>query len=109
MRKHIPIIKALLIAKGIKQGAIASRLGYKSASAIGMKLRKERGLTREELRVMCEMAGITIMALAAMSDDLVLTKRKATVEGATILDDLSDSDFEAAMMYLRLARARQPE
>jgi hypothetical protein len=65
-----------------------------------MKLRGKRGMTREELEVMFEMAGITIMALAAQSDDLVLTKYPETVKGASILDQLPQEDRDQAMLYL---------
>jgi transcriptional regulator with XRE-family HTH domain len=109
VRKHIPILKALLEAKGIHQGHIAERLGYKSASAIGMKLREERGLERRELEVMCEMAGITVVHLASISDDLHLTKRPEASEGAVILDELDENDLHAAMTLLRTMRNRKSD
>lgn len=106
VRKHLPILKALLASKGIKQGEVAKRLGLASASAAGMKLRGERGMDRRELEMVCEMAGITIVALAAQSDDLVLTKHAETVEGAAILDDLPADEREWWLNQLRLSKSR---
>jgi hypothetical protein len=104
MRQHLLILKALLEQRGVKQGVLADALGLTSPSAAGMKLRGERGMTREELRIMCEMAGITIMSLAAMSDDLVLTEYPESVEAAAILDQLTPEDRAAAMLYIRHIR-----
>lgn len=101
MRQHLVILKDLLEAKGVGQKALAAALGLDSPSAAGMKLRGERGMTREELRIMCEKAGITILHLASISDDLVLTKYPETLEGASILDDLPAEDRDQAMFYLR--------
>ena len=106
VRKHLPILKALLAEKGIRQAEVAKRLGLASPSAAGMKLRGERGMERRELEIMCEMAGITIVALAAMSDDLILAKRATTVEGAAILDELDPTDLEYVMGQLRLLKSK---
>lgn len=55
---------------------------------------------------MCELAGMTIIELAAVSDDMPgFSKRKGVAEGASILDDLPDAQFEAAMQMLRAMQA----
>lgn len=56
---------------------------------------------------MCELAGMTIIELAAQSDDMPgFAKRKEVAEGASILDSLSDEEFNAAMAMLRAFRAK---
>ena len=107
MRPHLPILASLLKAKGLKQADIAKALGYGSPSAIGMMLRGERGMDRGVLEKMCELAGITIVALSAMSDDLVLAKRPEAVESAAIIDDLSPEELAAVMPLLRAYRNRR--
>jgi transcriptional regulator with XRE-family HTH domain len=105
VRQHLQILRNLLDEKGVKQKDIAKRLGLASPSAAGMKLRGERGMTREELRIMCEMAGITIVALAELSDDLHLAEYAESVEAASIVDELLPEDRAQAMLYLRHLRS----
>jgi transcriptional regulator with XRE-family HTH domain len=104
MRSHLSILAQLLKEQGLTQTQVAARLGYKSGSAVGMMLRGERGMGREELEKMCELAGITVAILAAQSDDLVLTKRPEAVEAATIIDDASPEELAALMPLLRAYR-----
>lgn len=55
---------------------------------------------------MTELAGMTIIELAAASDDMPgFSKRKGTAEGASLLDNMSDAQFEAAMQVLRAMTA----
>lgn len=107
MRPHLPILAALLKAKGLRQADVAKALGYDSPSAVGMMLRGERGMDRGVLERMCELAGITVVALAAMSDDLVLTKRPEAVEAAVIVDGLTPEELAVLMPLLR--SHRKPE
>lgn len=107
MRKHLPILASLLKAKGLRQSDVAVALGYDSASAVGMMLRGQRRMGREELERMCALAGITVVALAAASDDLHLANRPEAVEGAAILDEISAEELAAAMAILRAFRARK--
>lgn len=104
MRKHLDILSSLLEERGLTQGKVAKLLGYKSASAVGMMLRGERGMNRETLEQMCELAGISIVSLAAMSDDLKVTKRAEAVEAASIVDELSQEQLAALMPLLRSYR-----
>ena len=104
MRRHLPILARLLKDKGLRQADIAKALGYASPSAVGMMLRGERGMERGTLEAMCELAGITIVALAAMSDDLHLAKRPEAVEAAALIDGLDDEQAAAVMALLRTYR-----
>ena len=101
MRKHRAILANLLKEKGYSHAKLASLLGYNSASAVGMMLRGQRLMGREELTKMCELAGITILELASMSDDLILTKRPESAEAAVILDAMSAAELMAIMPLLR--------
>lgn len=104
MRKHLPILASLLKAAGYKQSDVATILGYKSGSAVGMMLRGERPMGRGDLEKMCELAGITVISLASVSDDLHLAKRPESVEGAAILDECTPEELAAAMALLRAYR-----
>ena len=104
MRKHLDILSALLDERGLTQGEVAKRLGYKSASAVGMMLRGERGMSRDVLERMCELAGISLVSLAAQSDDLKVTKRAEALEAAKIIDELTEEQLAALMPLLRSYR-----
>lgn len=101
MRKHLTILASLLKAQGLTQKAVADRLGYDSASAVGMMLRGERLVGREELMRMCELAGVTLVQLASMSDDLRIARTAEAAEGAAILDELTPEQRLAAIAMLR--------
>lgn len=104
MRKHLDILSALLDERGLTQGEVAKRLGYKSASAVGMMLRGERGMSRDVLERMCDLAGISLVSLAAQSDDLKVTKRAEALEAAKIIDELTEDQLAALMPLLRSYR-----
>lgn len=109
MRSHLLILSQLLKAQGLRQSDVAKALGYQSASAVGMMLRGERTMGREELEKMCTLAGITVVALAAESNDLHLAKRPEAIEGAAILDEITPEELAAAMALLRAYRAKQTD
>lgn len=51
---------------------------------------------------MCELAGMTLIELASQSDDLPgFSKRKGVAEAASILDNLTDEKYAAALSMLR--------
>lgn len=104
MRHHLPILARLLKDKGLRQEDIAKSLGYNSPSAIGMMLRGERGMDRGVLAAMCELAGITVVALASMSDDLHLAKRAEAVEAAVLIDGMTEEEVAAVLPLLRAYR-----
>ena len=105
MRAHLSILSSILRKNGVSQSAVAKALGYKSQSMVSMMLRGERPVGKAELEQMCQLAGITIIALAEMSDDLVLTKRPESVEGAAILDEIPAEQLAAVMGLLRSYRS----
>lgn len=107
MRQHLHILARLLKDKGLRQADIATALGYNSPSAVGMMLRGERGMDRGTLEKMCELAGITVVALAAMSDDLHLAKRAEAVESAAIIDEMTPEELAAVMPLLRAYRKQR--
>lgn len=109
MRGHLAILASLLKDKGLTQGDVARLTGYASASAIGMMLRGERAMSRETLEAMCELAGITVVTLAAMAGDLKVAKRQEAVEAAAILDEMSEEELAAVMPLLRAYRKHKSD
>jgi len=104
MRGHLTILASLLKDRGLTQGEIAKLIGYESASAVGMMLRGERAMSRETLEKICELAGVTVVSLAAMAGDLKVTKHHEAVEGASILDEMTPEERAAVMPLLRAYR-----
>lgn len=107
MRSHLAILAELLKRRKVKQIEVARALGYKTQSQVSMMLRGKRPVGREELEKMCEMAGITVVALAEMSNDLKVAKRPEAVEAASIIDEVAAEDLPALMLLLRDYRKRQ--
>lgn len=102
MRKHRDILASVLKRNGHTHVTIAKAMGWKSPGSAGHKLTGRTDWSEGELANMCELAGITIIELASLSDDMLgFSKRKGVAEGASILDNLSDAKFEAAMAVLR--------
>lgn len=106
MREHRRILASILKSKDLSHADIAKRMGWKSASAVGNKLRGERDWNSGELARMCEIAGITILQLAEMSDDLMLAKNQDTVTIARIADELPPALREQALQYLKSIAGR---
>lgn len=106
MRSHLTILAELLRARGITQAEVAKALGYKSQSQVSMMLKGERPVAREDLEKMCELAGVTIVALAEMSDDLKVTRRAEAAEGADILDNVTQEELAILMPLLRAYRRK---
>lgn len=69
-----------------------------------MMLRGERGMSREDLERLCEVAGVTVAQLAAQSNDLVLTKHRESVEAASLVDDLPAEARKALLALIRSYR-----
>lgn len=102
MRNHRTILAKALKNKGHTYKSIAKVMGW-TASAVGHKLLGRRDWSEGELARMCELAGMTIIELAALSEDMPVYFRRAGVaEGASILESLNDKQFEAAMHMLRV-------
>lgn len=104
MTQHLAILKKLLTDKKLTQGKIAKLLGYDSPSAVGMMLRGERSMSREVLEKLCDLAGVTVVSLAAMAGDLRVMNNPQAVEGAAILDDMTPEELAAIMPLLRSYR-----
>lgn len=102
MKTYRSILKAKLKDAGLTQRQIAVTMGWSSSATVSLVLSGKREFAEGELARMCELVGITIIELASQSDDLQgFSKRKGTAEGASILDNLNDEQFEAAMNLLR--------
>ena len=108
MRSHRAILAEALKGAGLNHVAIAKAMGWASPATAGHKLRGRNDWGPGELERMCALVGMTIVSLAALSDDLKVTKRKEAVEGATILDELPADQLAAAMAMLRSFRNTQP-
>ena len=109
MRHYLAILTEMLEDTGLKQGDIAKRTGFKSASAIGMKLRGEREITREELAMLCKIAGITIVELASISEGLVISNHKETTEIAARADKLTKEQRNAILAMVRSFSTEKPD
>lgn len=101
MREHRRILASILKAQGLSHADIAKRMGWDSPSAVGNKLRGERDWKSGELERMCEIANLTVIQLAEMSDDLVLARHQETVTLARIVDELTPAQREQALQYVK--------
>ena len=109
MRHYLAILSEMLDDTGLTQGDIAEKMGFKSASAIGMKLRGEREITREELALMCKIAGTTIVELASISEGLSIGNHKETAEIAARSDKLTKEQRNAVLAMVRSFDTKTPE
>lgn len=107
VRKYRAILAAALKAKSMSHAKIAKAMGWDTPSTAGHKLRGRNDWKSGELERMCKLAGMTIVSLAAQSDDLVLTNRPEATEGAKILDEMPAADLPAVMAMLRAYQAKQ--
>ena len=101
MRKHREILQSILTAKGLSHADVAKAMGYGSPSAVGNKLRGERDWKSGELARMCEIAGITIIALGEMSDDMMLAKHQGTITVARMTDEMTAAQREQMFQYAK--------
>lgn len=96
------VLKAKLKETGLSQRQIATAMGWGNQATVSLRLTGKRDWAEGELAKMCELAGVTIIELAATSDDMPgFTRRKDTVVGAAILDRLPNNQFNAVMAMLR--------
>lgn len=101
MRSHREILAKALKARQLSHVKIAKVMGWSSPATVGHKLRGRNDWNAGELERMCELAGMTLIMLSEQSDDFKLAKRKTSIEGASILDDLPEDELEFAMTMLR--------
>ena len=107
MRSHRQILARALKEKGYTHVTIAKAMGWKSPASAGHKLTGRTDWSEGELGRMCQLAGMTIIELAAKSDDMPgFAHRKEVAEGAAILDGLSDEEFAVAMAMLRTLKGK---
>lgn len=106
MNGHLSILQALLTERGLSHADVAKALGWESPSTVGNKLRGERRTQLGELAEMAGLVGITVAQLAAMSDDLVLTKHGESVQAAALIDNLPPEKRRLALEML--AAMNQP-
>lgn len=101
VKPHREILADLLRAKHLTNPMVAKRMGWKSPRSVAHKLRGTRDWATGELERMCKIAGITLVQLAEMSNDIHLTKTSEAVSAARMVDELSFADRERALQYLK--------
>lgn len=107
MRQHRLILKKLFDSRPeITLPIIAAKMGWKSPRTAAMKLDGKRGWKTGELAKMCEIVGITIIQLAEMSDDLIVTNTGEAVTAARLVDELPLTERLAALQYLMSIKKR---
>lgn len=106
LRQHKVILARLLKEAGYSHAAAAKAIGFSSGSAVGMMLRGERGMGMEDLRKLCELAGVSVVTLASMSDDLVLTTSPETAELARELDGMTPEQRAAVRQMIAAIKGR---
>ena len=104
MRTYRSILKTKLQEAHLNQRQIAKAMGWSSAATVSLVLAGKRDWSEGELKRMCELAGVSILWLAANSDDLVIAEHKESVDIASISDTLSP---EARQALLLLAKQMQ--
>lgn len=109
MRSHRTILAQALKAQGLTHKKVAALMGYKSPATVGHKLRGRNDWETGELAKMAEIAGMSLVVLAELSDDLHVARRPEAVEGAAILDEMDESDLGPIMAQLRAYRAKKSD
>ena len=107
MREHRRILASIFRDKNLTHAKIAKAMGWDSPSTVGNKLRGERDWATGELERMCEIAGITVIHLSELSDDLVLAKNKDSVTLARIADDMDPFERERLLQYARTIKGEK--
>lgn len=106
LRQHKVILARLLKEAGYSHASAAKAIGYSSGSAVGMMLRGERGLGMEDLKKLCDLAGVSVVTLASMSDDLMLTTSPETAEIARELDGMTPEQRAAVRQMIAAIKGR---
>lgn len=107
VKPHREILADLFHAQRITLDVIAARMGWKSPRTVAHKLRGTRDWATGELERMCTIAGITIVQLAEMSNDLHLAKTQEALTAARIVDSLPEGSRERALQYLKALQGSQ--
>lgn len=106
LRQHKVILARLLKEAGYSHASAAKAIGYASGSAVGMMLRSERGMGMDDLQKLCALAGVSVVTLASMSDDLVLTISPETAELARDLDGMTPDQRAAVRQMIAAIKGR---
>jgi transcriptional regulator with XRE-family HTH domain len=105
---YLAILQALLREKDISHADAAKALGWDSPSTVGNKLRGERRMQLTELEAMAKLLGITLVQLAAQSDDLRLTEFEETARAAALFEGWPEEKRRAALAVLEAMDAATP-
>lgn len=97
---YLAILQALLRDKDISHADAAKALGWDSPSTVGNKLRGERRMQLAELEAMAKLAGVTLVQLAARSDDLKLAEFEETARAADLFESWPAEKRKAALAVL---------
>lgn len=101
-KPHLQVLDELRLEAGLLQNQLATRLGLSSPSAVSMLLNGKRDLDLEKLLKLCEILNISLIQLAAKSNDLPLTRTVEAAEAAAMLDGLEPQRRADALGALRL-------
>lgn len=105
---YLAILAALLREKDISHADAAKALGWESPSTVGNKLRGERRMQVAELEAMAKLVGLTLVQLAARSDDLRLTEFEETARAADLFEGWPEDKRKAALAVLEAMAAVTP-
>lgn len=89
MASHRSILTERFKSVGLTHVRIAKAMGWRSPASAGHKLRGRNEWSEGELVKICALAGMTMLELAELSDDLPLSRHQETTKAARILDSLS--------------------
>lgn len=102
MAGHRQVLAGKFKEIGATHRDIAIAMGWKSAGTVGHKLTGRRDWSEGELPKMCALAGISLLQLSELSDDMPgYYHRKDIAEAVDILDKLPEAEFHSIMIILR--------
>jgi transcriptional regulator with XRE-family HTH domain len=101
MKPYRSILKAKLKETGMTQRQIAQAMGWSGNAAVSLVLSGGRDFGDGELGRMCEIAGVSIVWLAANSDDLLITAHKSSADLAAIAEQLTEDNRELLLVLAK--------
>lgn len=101
MKTYREVLLDVMRDQRVTLAAVADALGWKSPRAVAQKLHGQRGWQEGELERMCKFLGITLVQLAARSNDLQVARTPEALEAASIIDRASPAERERLMRMLR--------
>ena len=107
VRQYIATLERLAVEREIPDTRIAKIMGWKSPRTIANKFKGERDMKPEELQKLChDVFGMTLIDLAAVADDLVLTRTPEAVYAARDVDSLPLALRQEALESIAKLKAR---